>query len=74
MSHTCHVNQCTARVPPTMLMCLSHWRMVPQHLQADVQHSYQPGQCSSGRPSALWLKAARAALNHVAKATGVFHG
>ena len=42
--HTCHARGCDRRVPPRMLMCFSHWRMVPRDLQREVWATYQPGQ------------------------------
>ena len=72
MNHTCHVNRCDKRVPPRMLMCRAHWRLVPPVMQRAVYDSYRPGQCDDRGPSRDWLRVARTALNHVARATGVF--
>jgi hypothetical protein len=36
MPHTCHAEGCEVAVPPKLLMCLKHWRMVPKHLQREV--------------------------------------
>jgi hypothetical protein len=52
--------------PPAMLMCEKHWRMVPRDLQSQVWRWYRPGQCDDKRVSPDWLKAARAAIDHVA--------
>ena len=65
MGHKCHIPECGTRVPPTMLICRKHWDQVPNNLRAEVYRTYRPGQCSSGRPSVEWLKAARYAINAV---------
>jgi hypothetical protein len=63
--HTCHAIGCENLVQPRKLMCLQHWRMVPPDIQELVMKSYRSGQCDDKRPSLEWLKAARAAINHV---------
>lgn len=74
MSHKCHVNNCTTPVAPRLLMCRKHWEIVPADLKARVLNTFNPQQCSGRvRPSTEWLKAAREALNYVAKATGNWH-
>lgn len=40
--HTCHVRRCG--VPPSMLMCLEHWRTLPPDLKAAVWRHYRRGQ------------------------------
>lgn len=65
MTHTCHIPNCTATVPPERLMCVSHWRMVPKHLQREVWRHYRRGQCDDKRPSTEYLAAARAAITAV---------
>lgn len=74
MKHHCHVNKCQTTCAPSMLMCSKHWAMVPVSLRMPVVSNYRSGQCADRRPSKEWLKAARAALNHVAKLEGNFHG
>lgn len=44
MSHHCHAEGCTARVPPRMFACRRHWRMVPPQLQRDLWNVYREGQ------------------------------
>ena len=65
--HTCHARGCSTPVPPKMLMCLPHWRMVPTELQREVYRTYQPGQ-EHGRftPTEAWHRAADAAIQAVA--------
>lgn len=63
--HTCHAEECETAVPPRMLMCARHWRMVPKPLQDAVYATYRPGQENDMRPSIEWLDAATSAENHV---------
>lgn len=69
--HRCHARHCTAIVPPVMLMCLKHWRMVPQDMQRAVKMNYRRGQCDDKRPSKEWQVAASAAIDFVAKKEGL---
>lgn len=66
MSHHCHAKNCPKVVPPSKLMCLKHWRMVPAEIQRAVWATYRPGQESDKKPSREYLEAARAAINAVA--------
>lgn len=70
MSHTCHAIGCSVSVPPKLLMCLKHWRMVPRALQQDVWKHYRPGQEIDKQPSATYLQVAQAAINAVAAKEG----
>lgn len=63
--HTCHARGCTVVVPPRMLMCRSHWRMVPRPLQQDVWAHYRPGQEVDKQPTSAYLDAADAAIKAV---------
>ncbi len=65
--HTCHARRCDKRVPPEMLMCRHHWRMVPPALQEGVWKRYRRGQEIDKRPSAAYLTAAEAAVAAVAE-------
>lgn len=65
MAHTCHARDCKVEVPPEKLMCLKHWRMVPGHMQNEVWKHYRNGQCDDKCPSREWIKAAKAAIEHV---------
>jgi len=73
VSHTCHAMGCAKVVPPKMLMCLEHWRMVPRVFQQQVWKHYRPGQENDKRPSKTYLAAAAAAIEAVARKEGVFH-
>lgn len=68
--HTCHATGCEKRVPPRMLMCGKHWRMVPKPQQDAVWATYRPGQERTKDPSREYLIAARAAINAVAEKEG----
>lgn len=43
-THKCAVPHCERLVPLKMLMCFSHWKKVPKHLQSDIWRTYRPGQ------------------------------
>jgi hypothetical protein len=66
-AHTCHATGCTVAVPPHLLMCFRHWRLVPRPLQARVYATYRRGQEIDKRPSAAYLDAAKAAIRAVAE-------
>ena len=65
MAHTCHARNCTAAVPPEMLMCKRHWFMVPKAVRDEVWATYLPGQCDDMDPSEEWHQAADAAIKAV---------
>lgn len=67
MTHTCHAQGCDVSVPPALLMCGRHWRLVPAELQAAVWRAYRRGQETDKRPSALYLAVATAAIAAVAE-------
>lgn len=67
MSHFCHAWKCTKTVPPRMLMCLRHWKMVPKALQLRVWKYYRPGQEIDKRPSPEYLFVVREAITAVRK-------
>lgn len=62
MSHTCHAYGCKKEVPPRMLMCLKHWRMVPKDAQNDIWRYYVPGQEVRKDPTNDYLKAQQRAV------------
>lgn len=70
MAHLCHAVGCKVAVPPKLLMCLRHWRMVPKALQAEVWRTYRPGQEIDKRPSSEYMTASNAAIDAVAKKEG----
>jgi hypothetical protein len=69
-AHHCHAIDCHSHCAPERLMCPAHWRMVPLALQRAVWASYRHGQCDDKRPSGVWLDAAKAAIEAVAKKEG----
>jgi hypothetical protein len=70
MAHECHARDCKRNVPPRMLMCGKHWKMVPRHLQDAVWATYMPGQEITKTPSREYLIAAKDAINAVAEREG----
>ena len=70
MEHKCHALNCPLEVPPKMLMCLRHWRMVPKSLQDRVWATYRRGQEVTKTPSMSYLKAAKDAIRAVAEKEG----
>lgn len=63
--HLCHAIGCHTPVPPKMLMCLKHWRMVPRDLQQQVWATYRPGQEDDKNPSEAYMVAQERAVNAV---------
>jgi len=70
LPHTCHARDCGEPVPPELLMCRKHWRMVPRNIQRAVWAAYRPGQCDDKQVSDAWMRAADAAIGFVARAEG----
>jgi hypothetical protein len=68
--HHCHADGCTVPVKPELLMCSTHWRMVPGELQKLVWSNYREGQCDDQSPSKAWCVAADRAVAVVALAEG----
>lgn len=64
--HLCHAVGCTTPVPPRLLMCPRHWRMVPQALQVAVWANYSNGQEIRKNPTAEYIQAANNAIEAVA--------
>lgn len=72
--HCCHVPGCDVTVPPRLLMCRMHWRMVPADRQKAVWRHFNPRQCADGprdRPTEAWFNAADAAIESVLNALGL---
>lgn len=65
--HLCHARGCKVAVRPTLLMCGTHWRMVPATLKVRVLKAYRVGQCADKSPSKEWKDAAFEAIEAVAK-------
>lgn len=71
MDHLCHARSCTEPVPPRMLMCRKHWKLVPKRLQDAVWDTYVPGQESRKDPTDEYLQAAQEAIDAVARKEGL---
>lgn len=68
--HLCHAKGCPVTVPPKLLMCPTHWRMVPPAAQRAVWATYVKGQEIRKDPTDAYLAAADAAILAVAKKEG----
>lgn len=68
--HVCHAMGCTVKVPPRMLMCLRHWKMVPKALQQRIWATYVPGQEQRKDPTDAYMEAQRASVQTVAEKEG----
>ena len=62
MTHHCHAYGCEKSVPPKMLMCLKHWRMVDPKIQKAVWATYVPGQEITKTPTRAYMLAQRSAV------------
>lgn len=65
MAHACHAIRCDREVPPKLLMCASHWRMVPKRLQRLIWKHYRPGQEIDKRPTRAYLDVMDEAIDAV---------
>jgi len=65
-AHACHARGCDKAVPPKMLMCLRHWRMVPRDLQKAVWREYVTGQETRKDPTDAYMAVQAAAVDAVA--------
>lgn len=70
MSHVCHADGCNKPIPPAMLMCFLHWKMVPKDLQRKIWATYKPGQEIRKDPTPAYMDAYRAAVEAVAVREG----
>jgi len=70
MRHRCHAEGCNVEVPPRLLMCLRHWRMVPRAIQRRVWAEYVPGQEIRKDPTDEYMIVQREAVEAVAKSEG----
>lgn len=62
MVHTCHAIGCDIEVPPKMLMCYLHWRMVPYKLKRNVWATYVEGQEIRKDPTPEYIEAMTEAI------------
>ena len=72
MAKLCNANDCLARVDHRNLMCLKHWRMVPEELQYRVWTTYKRRGVLAHNPAgwADYYEACAEAIEHVAQAEG----
>lgn len=70
MEHTCHALHCTVPIPPRLLMCRTHWNMVPAGMRQAVWRAYRAGQEETKDPLPAYLAAAIAAVHAVAAQEG----
>lgn len=68
--HHCHAEACRTTVPPRMLMCATHWRMVPKKDRDLVWTLYRPGQEISKDPTMEYLAHVMYCIDVVAKKEG----
>lgn len=64
-AHHCHARRCQTPVPPRIMMCDRHWRMVPSDLQDRIYKAYRPGQERDKEPSMHYIDLAFEAIDHV---------
>jgi len=69
--HLCHARGCGRPIPPRLLMCLRHWRMVPIDIQRRVWKHYRRGQEIDKRPSKEYLEVMKEAIEYVARKEGL---
>lgn len=65
--HECHALDCKCLVPPSMLMCAYHWRLVPEPLKKAVWRTYVAGQEIRKDSTDAYLDAAQDAIRAVAQ-------
>ena len=73
-AHLCHAEACKVAVPPRLLMCAKHWRIVPHGLKLQVWATYQPGQerlDGTAPVTEEYLAAAQDAVDAVAEKEGL---
>lgn len=70
MRHECHAHDCKREIPPRLLMCGRHWRLVPPAVRELVWSVYRKGQEITKDPTTAYLAAHHLAIAHVARAEG----
>lgn len=71
MKHLCHAEECKTPVPPRMLMCKTHWFMVPKKDRDLVWDLYVPGQEITKTPTMEYLDHVMHCIDVVAKKEGL---
>lgn len=67
-TYTCNVGGCERSIPPSRLMCPTHWSLVPYRLKRDVLRAYEADREAGRRSSREHLEACAAAIRAVAGA------
>ena len=70
VAHACHAVGCSREIPPILLLCPAHWKLVPQAIRFRVFAAYRKGREVDKQPSLLWCIAADDAVRYVAKLEG----
>jgi hypothetical protein len=68
-THRCAVPDCTAYVPPEMLMCRPHWRLVPRAIGREVTDAWRSLRAGAIGDRARYELARAAAVDAVAVLT-----
>lgn len=63
--HKCHAYNCQKEIDPKLLMCFSHWNMVPAELKRQVYKFYVPGQEVRKDPTKVYLSVAQKVIDYV---------
>jgi hypothetical protein len=66
MRHYCHAHGCNVVVPPSMMMCKSHWYALPKATRDAIWREYRRGQEVDKSPSIRYLAVQRLAVAQVA--------
>jgi len=69
-THFCHAVNCKSHVPPRLLFCARHWKMVPRKTQVTVWNNYRPGQEIDKKPTLAYLAIQQTAVGEVAEKEG----
>ncbi len=63
----CAATGCSERIPPHLLMCRVHWKLVGRDVRQRVMRHYQIGQERRGDASEAYRAAAAEAIRQVAR-------
>jgi hypothetical protein len=71
MIHDCPATRCTREVRQEMLMCSSHWYMVPAALRTAVWNAWQNGAGAGSAQHTAAINAAIRSVNEKLAAKGI---
>lgn len=74
MSHECPATGCTREVSIDMLMCRSHWYMVPHAMRTAVWNAWQDGAGAGTTQHTAAINAAIRSVNEKLAAKGITGG